>query len=258
MSFALKLYSRYIANFDVARETLEELKFRSKRWPGWLQEREESDAWRARFKGNNLASVMMMPVQRIPRYEMLLRDLFKYKTKLGERKAHEPDWMDELEQCLEAVHEVAVHNNEQIRRTEWKAELCVCVLRRRRRRAPLAPFLSGRLALSPRISRRYKLQNRFGERLDPPLVGPGVPLRALVREGNMRKLHGKGDGRSADCVLLLLSDMLLYTTTDAASGKLKMHHAIPFDGATSFKLADRTDYGARRAPRARFGRRRGL
>ena len=37
-----------------------------------------------------------------------------------------------------------------------------------------------------------------------------------------------------------------------------MHHAIPFDGATSFKLADRTDYGARRAPRARFGRRRGL
>ena len=118
--------------------------------------------------------------------------------------------------------------------------------------------MSGHLALSPHLSRRYKLQNRFGERLDPPLVGPGVPLRALVREGNMRKLHGKGDGRSADCVLLLLSDMLLYTTTDAASGKLKMHHAIPFDGATSFKLADRTDYGARRAPRARFGRRRGL
>ena len=98
MSFALKLYSRYIANFDVARETLEELTFRSKRWPGWLQEREESDAWRARFKGNNLASVMMMPVQRIPRYEMLLRDHFKYTTKLGERRAHEPDWMDELEQ----------------------------------------------------------------------------------------------------------------------------------------------------------------
>ena len=203
MSFALKLYSRYIANFDVARETLEELKFRSKRWPGWLQEREESDAWRERFKGNNLASVMMMPVQRIPRYEMLLRDLFKYKTKLGERKAHEPDWMDELEQCLEAVHEVAVHNNEQIRRTEWKAEL-------------------------------YKLQNRFGERLDPPLVGPGVPLRALVREGTMRKLHGKGDGRSADCVLLLLSDMLLYATTDAASGEFANARAAriarPFPG----------------------------
>ena len=59
-------------------------------------------------------------------------------------------------------------------------------------------------------------------------------LVAIDGEKTLEALRKLGDGRSADCVLLLLSDMLLYTTTDAASGKLKMHHAIPFDGATSF------------------------
>ena len=150
-------------------------------------------------------SLMIMPVQRIPRYELLLRELQKTKAKLGEKSLGDPDWMDELEQvcgvmtfflfdcaqtsgcvevtaaqrqprvtneatvvrgaasdgacqCMEAIHEVAAHNNEQIRITESKAEM-------------------------------YVLQQRFAERLDPPLVGPGVPIRQRIREGAMRKVR---------------------------------------------------------------------
>ena len=73
---------------------------------------------RESLKNQKLGSLMIMPVQRIPRYELLLRELVKVKRKLGE-----DEWMDELESCMDAVKEVAEQNNEQIRITESKAKL---------------------------------------------------------------------------------------------------------------------------------------
>ena len=199
MSFALKIYSRYIGDYDAARQTVAEVEA-SPRFAAFV---EAADARVAEKTNNNkMGSLMMMPVQRVPRYELLLRELVKVKRKLGEE-----EWMDELEACMDAVKEVAEQNNERIRVTESKALL-------------------------------YDVQKRFSPKLC--LVGPNEPTRLLLKEGGVRKAHARG-GTQVACTLILLSDELLYATeSKARGGLLELHRRIRLaDPATSFE--DKTD-----------------
>jgi hypothetical protein len=69
---------------------------------------------RARCRGNPiniLTSLLIQPVQRIPRYEMLLKDLLKY-TWLSH-----PDY-ENLEIAVDKIVEAAAFNNEQKRKAE--------------------------------------------------------------------------------------------------------------------------------------------
>ena len=172
MSFALKIYSKYIGDYDTARQTLAEVEGTPK-FVAFVEDVEERTA--ESLKNQKLGSLMIMPVQRIPRYELLLRELVKVKRKLGE-----DDWMDELESCMDAVKEVAEQNNEQIRITESKAKL-------------------------------YDVQRRLIDQKGGAkvcLVGPNQPTRLLVKDGDVKKVHGRG-GAQVACRLILLSDDLL-------------------------------------------------
>ena len=62
MSFALKLYSRYISNFDTSRECITESIENSKGFASWLQELEDDPETARRFKNNRLQSILMTPV----------------------------------------------------------------------------------------------------------------------------------------------------------------------------------------------------
>ena len=118
MSFALKLYSRYLTNFAAARECVAAALDANRRFAAWLQELEDEPATARRFKNNKLPSLLMTPINQIPRFE-LLRELHKHKTKLGEDGLY----FDELERCMEVVHEVALRNNEKIRESESRAAM---------------------------------------------------------------------------------------------------------------------------------------
>ena len=117
--FALKIYSRYIGDYDAARQTVAEVEGlprfaqfaegvdakvaeRAGRRPGTKDGSAPTRAEAAPperktslgTRGNKMGSLMMMPVQRVPRYELLLRELLKTKRKLGDAQ-----FIDELEQC---------------------------------------------------------------------------------------------------------------------------------------------------------------
>lgn len=170
MSFALRLYSRYITDYEAARSTLADCEACEK---------------------SGLESLMIMPVQRIPRYELLLRELVKVNRKLDD------EHLEELEQSLEAVKDVAEANNEKIRENESKALL-------------------------------YDVQRRFW----PPLQLV-VTNRHFVKEGALRKVNGRG-GAQVECRLILLSDVLLYAQPGPTA--LHLHRKIDVaDSATEFK-----------------------
>lgn len=183
ISFVLRLYSRYIANFDAARQCLEDARAGTPRFDELVS--------RPNAAGQSIESLMIMPVQRIPRYELLLRDLLRVSKKMVS-----PDEdVEELENCIEAIRDVAQANNELIRLTESKAIL-------------------------------YDIQKRFA--MKPPLVGPGISPRYFVKEGILRKVHGRG-GSQVQCHLILLSDMLLYAVES------KLHRRVWLaDSATQF------------------------
>ena len=109
---------------------------------------------------------------------LLLQELHKTKAKAGETV-----FMDELARALSKVKAVAMDNNEAIRDHEAKEAL-------------------------------YKLQERFA----PPeqLAGPHMPRRRIVREGVLRKVHGRGS-RERPCVWVLLSDQLLYAREESST-----------------------------------------
>ncbi len=71
MSPILRLYSGYVRNFDVAQRTLLEKRETSSAFVEFLEEAEK------RTGGHHLESYLIMPIQRIPRYQMLLSGLLK-------------------------------------------------------------------------------------------------------------------------------------------------------------------------------------
>ena len=71
MSPILRLYSGYVRNYEVAQKTLDSMKENAP-FAEFLAEREKHT------NGLQLESFLIMPVQRLPRYQMLLQGLLKY------------------------------------------------------------------------------------------------------------------------------------------------------------------------------------
>ncbi len=67
----LRLYSSYIRNFDVAQRTLQDRREHNSAFVEFVEECEK------RAGGQHLESFLIMPVQRLPRYQMLLNGLLK-------------------------------------------------------------------------------------------------------------------------------------------------------------------------------------
>ena len=72
MGFALMLYRKYLANYNTANRTLK-LLGEDKKFQAWLLDTEAKNA--EQLSGTSLSSLLIQPVQRIPRYRMLLEEL---------------------------------------------------------------------------------------------------------------------------------------------------------------------------------------
>ncbi|XP_044289894.1 FYVE, RhoGEF and PH domain-containing protein 4 isoform X2 [Varanus komodoensis] len=103
----LKMYGEYVKNFDNAMELVKTWTERSPHFKSIIQ-----DIQKQKICGNlTLQHHMLEPVQRIPRYEMLLKD---YLRKLPQDSL---DWKD-AEKSLEIISTAASHSNSAIRKME--------------------------------------------------------------------------------------------------------------------------------------------
>ncbi|XP_061494711.1 FYVE, RhoGEF and PH domain-containing protein 4 isoform X2 [Rhineura floridana] len=103
----LKMYGEYVKNFDNAMELVKTWTERSPVFKSIIQEIQKQ-----KVCGNlTLQHHMLEPVQRIPRYEMLLKD---YLRKLPQDSL---DWKD-TEKSLEIISTAASHSNSAIRKME--------------------------------------------------------------------------------------------------------------------------------------------
>ncbi|XP_046840202.1 FYVE, RhoGEF and PH domain-containing protein 4-like isoform X2 [Xenia sp. Carnegie-2017] len=104
----LKMYAEYVKNFDQAMTSLSKWKTKSPKFSGVIQDLQKSEK-----DCNNLSLEhhMLAPVQRVPRYKLLLTD---YVSKLPNDS---PD-LEESKKSLEIISAAANHANESMKKTE--------------------------------------------------------------------------------------------------------------------------------------------
>ncbi|KAM9807558.1 FYVE, RhoGEF and PH domain-containing protein 4a [Neosynchiropus ocellatus] len=103
----LKMYAEYVKNFDKAMELLKQWSDRSPQFKAIILEVQSLEVCGCL----TLQHHMLEPVQRVPRYEMLLKD---YLKKLPQDA---PDRRD-AEKSLEIIATAATHSNSAIRKSE--------------------------------------------------------------------------------------------------------------------------------------------
>ncbi|RHZ79866.1 hypothetical protein Glove_140g139 [Diversispora epigaea] len=103
----LKMYTYYLKNFPHAIETMEKLKKNSKEFKKFLQ----SNATKPELGGLSFNSYLSLPIQRIPRYKLLLEAVLKHTN-----KSH-PDY-ENLEKCVKQITIIADEVNEKIKDAE--------------------------------------------------------------------------------------------------------------------------------------------
>ncbi|TMS05996.1 FYVE, RhoGEF and PH domain-containing protein 4 [Larimichthys crocea] len=103
----LKMYAEYVKNFDNAMELLKQWTDRSPQFKSIIQEIQSQEV--CGFL--TLQHHMLEPVQRVPRYEMLLKD---YLKKLPQDSSDRRD----AEKSLEIIATAATHSNSAIRKSD--------------------------------------------------------------------------------------------------------------------------------------------
>ena len=103
----LKMYSKYIENFDNAMNTIDKHKKKNKKFAAIMEEVQALPE----LNRLSLQHHMLSPVQRIPRYKLLLEDYIK---RLPENSSD----MQDAKKGLNLVEEAASHSNETMKRIE--------------------------------------------------------------------------------------------------------------------------------------------
>lgn len=101
LSFFLKTYSLYVNNFSNASELLEKQQRKNARFKEFLAQCKQDP----RVLSKGVIDFLIMPVQRIPRYSLLLADLLRHTDE------EHPDWKS-LSDALARINEVALFINE--------------------------------------------------------------------------------------------------------------------------------------------------
>ena len=103
----LTMYTSYIRDFDNAMNTIDKQRKRNKKFAAVMDEIQASPD----LERLSLQHHMLAPVQRIPRYKLLLEDYIK---KLPENSSD----LEDAKKALELVEEAASHSNESMKRIE--------------------------------------------------------------------------------------------------------------------------------------------
>ncbi|XP_059166523.1 rho guanine nucleotide exchange factor 39-like [Physella acuta] len=103
----LKLYSTYANNHQQALNTLHEWQIKSQEFSSFIARQED----RPEVKGLKLNALLITPVQRIPRYKMLLEELLK-------NTPDEHHDYQKISEAAERMADIAMHINEHIRQNE--------------------------------------------------------------------------------------------------------------------------------------------
>ena len=113
----LKLYSDYVANFDIANSVLNDCLNKEKRFAALVQEFERDPA----CENLKVSHFMLEPVQRLTRYKLLFEDYLK-------RLPDEAPDRKQTESALKIISEAANHANSKIKHMENFNEL-LCIQR---------------------------------------------------------------------------------------------------------------------------------
>lgn len=103
----IKLYSTYANNFATAQATLQDWEKKSVEFANFKKGQEMHEE----CKGLNLGALLITPVQRVPRYKLLLESL------LNKTPKDHPDF-EKLQEATVEINKVAHHINENIRQRE--------------------------------------------------------------------------------------------------------------------------------------------
>jgi hypothetical protein len=109
----LKLYIQYVNNYEHSLETLERLE-KNPLFQAFYKARNKEGV--NRTMGLSLPAYLIMPVQRVPRYSLLLKELLRYTPE------DHPDYQT-LSQALEQMNVVAATINEAKREEENKRKV---------------------------------------------------------------------------------------------------------------------------------------
>jgi hypothetical protein len=104
---AFRWYHSYVSNYDKAFALLKQLKSSSKQFKEFIELAEQ----RPELNFSDLESLLILPIQRIPQYNMLLSDLFKNTW------VEHPDYKN-IKQAVKTMHEIATLVNEKKRESE--------------------------------------------------------------------------------------------------------------------------------------------
>jgi len=105
----LKVYTQYVKDYSQARAELSTARKNSPEFAAYITELEKSNA--TRLDNKDIFAYLIMPVQRIPRYQLLLRDLLEHTEK------EHVDY-ESLNKALEQIASVASYIEEKTEEAE--------------------------------------------------------------------------------------------------------------------------------------------
>jgi FYVE, RhoGEF and PH domain containing 5/6 len=114
----LKVYTQYISNFDLAAKEVEKLEKQNKKFLDFLETCYQSPEC---SNGQRILAFLVCPIQRIPRYQLLLRVRIQFNLNskdLLERTPKEHFLYRDTKEGFEAIVEIAKFCNERKRKEE--------------------------------------------------------------------------------------------------------------------------------------------
>eukprot|EP00762_Andalucia_godoyi_P003115 ANDGO_01115.mRNA.1 Guanine exchange factor for Rac 30 len=109
---SLKLYTAYINGYMAQMDAISRLKKKNSRFFRFIAQAEKHPSCR----NNTLESLLITPIQRIPRYELLIKELVKHSDESY------VDYKDLLK-AKDSIHQVAAYCNEKKREAEGRLRL---------------------------------------------------------------------------------------------------------------------------------------
>ena len=199
-----RVYQSYLENYDDAIKTLVQLRSTNVALDVFL-------TWQEKCEATSLDSLLIMPVQRLPRYLLLLQEIIKIEEKLiVERQTH-PGTLGLFHHYPLAYHDI---------------------LTAREKISRIADAINSSLHVKESVQVVAHLQSLFEN--DSKFVPFATPTRQLVKEGVLKKINETRKnaflGSSSTYHFFLFNDLFLYAEELRKLGgvvRYRMKYTIP-------------------------------